>query len=76
MKALDITTLIASNLALPSSSNTILSCFFLFFLIIDLTNFYYYCRTRNTYRKTTNEANAAIEMQPLVAETKIRKCSK
>ena len=54
LKDLEIKTLIVFNLIFDS--NTILSCFFFLFLIIglifnscsDRTNFYYYCRTRNT----------------------------
>ena len=79
---LDIRTSIVSKLAFPS--NTILSCFFLFFLIIDL---YYLIPTviAQIFNPTaelaiptgtsTNEANAEIETQPLTAEIKT-KCSK
>ena len=75
IKVLEIKTLIVFNLVF--ANKTILSCFFFFFLMIDLlfnfcsdcTNFKFYYRNRNTYRTPTNEANAEIETQPLAAET-------
>ena len=59
IKTLEIEVSIVSNLDFPS--NTILSCIFLLFLIIDLyffnfctdcINFQSYCRTCNCYRNT------------------------
>ena len=82
VKALDIRTLIVFNLHFPN--NTILSCFFFFFLISDI---YFlipamiaqiFIHTAELVIPTgtpTNEANAEIETQPVTVETKIRKFS-
>ena len=60
-----------------SANNTILSCFFFLFLYnclvpfnscSDYTNIYSYCRTCNTNRNTTNEANAEIETQQVTVK--------
>ena len=80
IKALDIRTSIVPNLAFPS--NTILSCFFLFFLIIysKLLIPAVIAQISNPTAEieipigtSCNEANAEIETQPLTAETKARK---
>ena len=82
IKALEIRTSIVFNLSFPN--NTILSCFLLIFpynwLILfsscsDCTNFYSYCRTRNTNRNKTNEPNAETETQPVTIEARINKFS-
>ena len=73
------------SIDLAFSNNTILSCFFLFFLI---TNLYFlipavivwsFKPTAELVIPTgtaTYEANPEKETQPLTSETKIRKCSK
>ena len=75
-------TAIVANLAFPS--HTILSCFFLFFLIIDLYFLipaviaHIFNLTAELAMPTgtpTIEANAEIGTQPLTAEMKTRKCS-
>ena len=67
------------------ANNTILSCFFLFFLIINLyflipaVNAQIFNPNAKLEMPTgtpTNEANAEIETYPLTAETKIRKLLK
>ena len=73
---------IVSNLSFPS--NSILSCFLLFFLIIDLY-FLIPAVIAHIFNLTaefamptgtpTIEANAEIGTQPLTAEMKTRKCS-
>ena len=74
---------LVSNLAFPS--NTILSCFFPFFFIIDLhflipaviAQIFNSAADLAIPRGTTthkNEANAEIETQPLTGKLKIRKC--
>ena len=82
IKALEIKTSIVFNLSLPN--NTILSCFFFFFLIIDLY-FLIPAVIAQIFSLTTelvmpigtltHEANAEIEMQPVTVETKISNCS-
>ena len=83
IKALQIKTLVVSNLVFPS--NTILSLFFLSFLV---THLYFLISGMivQIFTPTTelaipteapsNEANAKIETQLLTAETKTRNCSK
>ena len=76
---MEIKTLNVFNLAFANS--TILSCFFLFFLIIELY-FSVPAVSVDIFNLTaelvipieipTNEAKAEIETQPLTAETKIR----
>ena len=68
----------------PTFPRNTISCFFLFFLIIDL---YFlippviaqiYIRTAELVMQTekqTKEANAEIETQPVNVETKLSKCS-
>ena len=83
IKALEMKASIVFKLAF--ANNTILLCFFLLFLIIDL----YFLITAviaQTFNSTaelaillvtpTNEVNAELETEPLTAETKTRKCSK
>ena len=63
------------------ANHTILSCFFLFFLIIDLYFFDFCSYYTHTFNPTTelvipaglptNEANAEIETQPLTSEMKM-----
>ena len=83
IKALEIKILIVFTLAF--TGNTISSCFFLFFLIIDL---YFLIpamiaqifnpiaykepipKPRNTYKEPTNEANAETETQLLTEKMK------
>ena len=78
IKALEIRTSIVFNLSFPN--NTILSCFFFFFSIIDLYLFIpaviaqIFNRTAELVRPTgtqTNQANAEIETQPVTVEAKI-----
>ena len=83
IQALEIKTLIVFNLVFDS--NTILSCFFLFLLIIDL---YFLIPAVNsqTLNPTSelaippgtpiNEANGEIETELLTAETKKKKKKK
>ena len=61
--------------------NTISLCFFYFFLIIDLipaviAQVFKLCRTRDSYGKLKIEIHpgAEIEIHPVNAEDKIRKC--
>ena len=78
VKALEIETSIAFNLAFPS--NNVLSCFFLLFLIIDLC-FLIPAVIIQIFRPTaeftkptgmqTNVASAEIETQPVIVEAKI-----
>ena len=78
IKALEIETSIAFNLAFPS--NNILSCFFLLFLIIDLCFLIpavitqIFSPTAEFTKPTgmqTNVASAEIETQPVIVEAKI-----
>ena len=78
VKALEIETSIAFNLAFPS--NNILSCFFLLFLIIDLCFLIpavitqIFSPTAEFTKPTgmqTNVASAEIETQPVIVEAKI-----
>ena len=81
IKALEFRTSIVFKLAVPY--NTILSCFFLFFFIIDL-NFLIPAVIVQIFIPTaelviptgteTNKANTEIETQPVIVETKISKC--
>ena len=83
IKALGFKTSIVSNLVFANI--TILLCFVLFFLIIELYSLILAVIER-TFNPTpelaiptgtpTNEANPETETQPLTAEMKIRKCSK
>ena len=66
------------------TNNTILSCFFFFFLIIDLyfliapviaQTFNQIVELLITIGIPTKEAKAKTETQPVIAEPKIRKCS-
>ena len=78
VKALEIETSIAFNLAFPS--NNILSCFFLLFLIIDLCFLIpavitqIFSPTAEFTKPTgmqTNVASAEIETQPVIVGAKI-----
>ena len=78
VKALEIETSIAFNLAFPS--NNILSCFFLLFLIIELCFLIpavitqIFSPTAEFTKPTgmqTNVASAEIETQPVIVEAKI-----
>ena len=78
IKALEIETSIAFNLAFPS--NNISSCFFLLFLIIDLCFLIpavitqIFSPTAEFTKPTgmqTNVASAEIETQPVIVEAKI-----
>ena len=87
-KALEMKTSTVFNLVF--ASNTILSCFFLFFLIIDLyfliPGVIFKVIPAHIFNPTAelviftgilaHEANAGIETQPLTAKAKTRKCSK
>ena len=83
IKALEIKTSIVFNLVF--ASNTILSCFFFFVLIIDL-HFLIPAVTAQIVdpsaelaiptETTINEANVEMETRALTAETKTRKFSK
>ena len=82
-KALEIKTLIASNLVF--ASDAILSCFFHFFLIIGLyllnpaVSAQIFNPTAEPAKPTgtpTNKANTEIQTQPLTVEMKRRRCSK
>ena len=66
------------------ANNTILSCFFFFFLIIDLYSLLPAVTAKNfnpipelviPIVIPTKEAKAKIEIHPVTAEAKIRKCS-
>ena len=82
IKTLEIRTSIIFNLSFPN--NTILSCFFFFSFINDL---YFlipavipqvFIPTAELVIPTgpkTNEANAEIETQTVIVETKISQCS-
>ena len=71
-------------LDLDFASNTILSCFFFFFLIIDL-HFLIPAGITQIFNpiaelvipigKPSKEAKTEIETHPVTVETKIRKCS-
>ena len=83
VNALEIKTSIVPNLIF--ANNTILSCLFLFSLVIDLyflihvviaQFFITTAKLEITIGTPTNEANAVTETQPMTAETKTRKCSK
>ena len=82
MKALEIKTSMLFNL--DFDNNTILSCFFLFFLIIDLyflipaviAQIFNLIGQLTTPLGTPNkEANTEIEIHPVIVEVKIRECS-
>ena len=69
---------------LDFANNTILSCFFIFFLIIDLYFLIHAVIVQlfNPIEKHVipigipiQEAKAEIEIHPAIAEVKIRKCS-
>ena len=69
---------------LDFANNTILSCFFFFFLIIDLYFLIHgvIAQIFNPIAELvipitipTKEAKAEIEIHPVTADTKIRKCS-
>ena len=79
IKALESKTLIVFNSVF--TSNTILSCFFLFLLIIDLyffipamipLIFILISELTISTETPTNEVNVDIEAQPLMAETKTK----
>ena len=83
VNALEIKTSIVFNLIF--ANNTILSCLFLFSVIIDLyflipvliaQFFIPIAELEIPIGTPTNEANAVTETQPMTAETKTRKCSK
>ena len=82
IKALEIKTSILFNLAF--AKNTILSCFFFFFLIIDLCFLIaeVIAQILNPIAELaipigipTKEAKSEIEIHPVIVEPKIRKCS-
>ena len=78
IKALGITRFIVFKLSFPS--NTILSCFFFFFLIIDsyflipevITQIFTFATLTAVL---INEVNEQIETKPVTVEAKISKCS-
>ena len=69
---------------LSFASNTILSCFFFFFSVIELCSlfpasiaelFYPIAEPATCIRIPRKETKAAIEMHPVIVEDKITKCS-
>ena len=82
IKVLEITTSMVFNLIF--ANNAILSCFFFFFLIIDLyllipaaiaQFFNQIAGLIIPMGIPINKEEAEIEMHPVIEETKIRKCS-
>ena len=83
IKALVIKTSMLFNLIF--TNNTILSCFFFYFLIIDLhflipaviaQIFNLIAELGIPIRIPNKEAKAEIEIRPITVETKLRKCSR
>ena len=78
IEALEIKTSVLFNLAF--ANNTILSCFFFCFLIIDIY-FLISAATEQTFDPIAElvipigKERAEIEIQPAIEEVKIRKCS-
>ena len=78
IKALEIKNSLLFNLDFPN--NTILSCFFFFFLIIDLYFLIPAAIAQIFYPFAelvipSKEAKAKIEIHPVIVEAKRRKCS-
>ena len=82
IKVLEIKTSMLFNL--DFANNTILSCFFFFFLFIDLyflipaviaQIFYPIAELEIPIEIPSKEENTEIEIHPVIVEAKIRKCS-